>query len=594
METRYQGWLGSGDQAVLEELLVENFGIISSLKWRLTSGLNVLTGETGAGKSLIVDAIEALLGGRVGQEVVRDGVGNLRIEGVFGIDGGSSLKELLSDYELDGEGVVVLTREIGKGEPGFGRVNGRAVSLRVLRHLGRGLVDIHGQSDHLSLNDTEQQLALIDRYASARDLRSEVESRVERLQKLGKELVALTQGDRETERRVELLRFQVEEIRRAEVRIGEDDELQKESGMLRNIEKLKTLSQSAYQAVYKGDGSAPSAIDRLGEAVGSLKDLVQSDAGSTDLLKDAESALYLVEDISRALRTYYDQLEHDPARLELVEQRLDLVRDLKRKYGGTISEIIEYAADAEKELNHVSLRAEARAQLREECEALKKEIGTLGYQLSKVRHDAAAGLTREIERELGQLNMAEVGFRVLFSELETRDQLVLPDGRGCGFAKSGIDKVEFQVTTNPGEPLKPLAKIASTGETSRLMLAIKSALSRVDATPTLVFDEIDMGIGGRSGEAVGRKLSNLSRGHQVICVTHLPQVAAFADSHYYVHKRLADNRASASISTLSGKERLEEISAMLGSLSEPALESAQELLERAQAWKRSQIRGEDI
>jgi DNA repair protein RecN (Recombination protein N) len=364
--------------------------------------------------------------------------------------------------------------------------------------------------------------------------------------------------------------------------------------MLRNMEKLKSLSQLAYQAVYKGDGSAPSAIDRLGEAVQLLKDLVQSDAGSADLLKEAESTLYSVEDISRELRTYNDRLEDDPARLEQVERRLDLVRSLKRKYGATVPEIFQYAADAEKELNHVNLRAEARAQLQEECGALKEEIGTLGYRLSKIRHKAAGGLTREIEKELGQLNMAEVGFRVLFSQFETRDQLVLPDGCSCGFGKSGIDKVEFQVTTNPGEPPKPLAKIASTGETSRLMLAIKSALSGADATPTLVFDEIDIGIGGRSGEVVGRKLSNLSRKHQVICVTHLPQVAAFADSHYYVHKRLADNRASASISSLSGNERLEEISAMLGSLSEPALESAQELLERAQAWKRSQFRGEDI
>jgi len=579
---------------MLVELSVENFGIISRLRWRLTSGLNILTGETGAGKSLIVDAIEALLGGRVGEEVVRDGAGNLRIEGVFQVDEASLLKGLLSEYELDGEGVIVLSREIEKRGPGFGRVNGHAVPLRVLRQVGRALVDIHGQSDHLSLNDPEQQLALLDRYANARSLRSEVEARVERLQKLGKELKALTEGDRETERRIDLLRFQVDEIQKAEIHVGEDDELQGESTILRNVEKLKSLSQSAYQAVYKGDGSIPSAIDRLGEAVQLLKDLVRSDAGSSDLLKEAESAFYSVEDISRALRTYHDQLEHDPARLEQVEQRLDLIRGLKRKYGGTIPEIIQYADEAEKELSQVSLRAEARAQLREECGALKKEIGTLSYQLSKIRHDAAEELAEEIEGELTHLNMAEVGFRVLVSQFEAGDELVLPDGRSCTFAKSGIDKVEFQVATNPGESFKPLAKIASTGETSRLMLAIKSALSKVDATPTLVFDEIDIGIGGRSGEVVGRKLSNLSREHQVICITHLPQVAAFADSHYYVHKRLADNRASASVSSLSGKERLEEISAMLGSLSEPALESAQELLEKAEAWKRSQLQSEDF
>ncbi len=574
---------------MLVELSVENFGIIGRLKWRLTSGLNILTGETGAGKSLIVDAIEVLLGGRVGEESIRDGAGSLRIEGVFEIDGVALLKGLLSKHELDGNGVIVLTREIDKRSPGFGRVNGRAVPLTVLRQVGRALLDIHGQSDHFALNDPEQQLALLDRYADAGSLRSEVEARVERLRKLRKELKALTEGDRETERRIDLLRFQVDEINKAQIHVGEDDELQRESAVLREVDKLKSLSQSAYEALYKGDGSVPSAIDRLGEAVQLLKDLGRSDAGSSHLLKETESAFYSVEDISRALRTYSDRLEHDPARLEHVEERLDLIQGLKRKYGRTISDVVHYSDEAEKELSQVSLRAEARAQLREECGALKKEIGTLSHQLSKIRHDAAAELAERIEGELRHLNMAEVGFRVLFSQFEVGDEVVLPDGRSCAFAKSGIDKLEFQVATNPGEPHKSLAKIASTGETSRLMLAVKSALSEVDATPTLVFDEIDIGIGGRSAEVVGRKLSILSREHQVICITHLPQVAAFADSHYYVQKRIVENRASASVSALSEKERLEEISAMLGSLSEPALESAQELLEKAEAWKRGQL-----
>lgn len=572
---------------MLLELSVENFGIIDHISWRPSSSLNILTGETGAGKSLIIDAIEALVGKRVGEEVIRTGTDHARIEGVFELAGDTSLKELLAEHGLQGEETIILTREIEKNGRNFNRVNGHPATLRFLQEIGKALIDIHGQSEHISLRDPYQQLLLLDRYANANNLRSEVEAAVERFYKLEKQLKALVEDERLMVRRTDLLSFQLDEIRKALIHEGEDEELQRESVILSNVEKLKYLSQAAYQALYGSDISTPSAIDRMGEAVRLLKELAQSDAGLSNLLTEVESALYQIEDTSQSLRAYQDSLTYDPARLEQVEQRLDLIRNLKRKYGNTISEVIKYADKAEEELHQLSFQSEKMTQLQEECAALKKELGELSHDLSKTRHQAAKELAKQVEKELSHLSMAQVGFQVLFSQFETGDELVLPDGHACAFNRTGIDKVDFLVSTVPGEPLKPLARIASTGETSRLMLAIKSALSKADATPTLIFDEIDIGIGGRSGEVIGKKLFNLSRDHQVICITHLPQVAVFAEAHYIIYKDILENRTITTMTPLSGKARLEEISAMLGGLSEPALESAQELLGKAEAWKTS-------
>lgn len=573
---------------MLLELSIENFGIIRHITWRPTSRLNILTGETGAGKSLIIDAIEALVGKRVGEEVIKTEAARTRIEGVFSVGENSSLAKFLTESELENEDTIVLTREIERGKRTFNRVNRRPVTLRLLQEIGDLAIDIHGQSDHVSLNNPHRQLLLLDRYANTRELHQEVENKIEKLYRLKAELEALSQDEREVKRRSELLSFQLNEIKEAKIQEGEDEALQKESTTLSNTENLKSLSLSAYQHLYESETSHPSAGDKIGEAIRCLKSLVQIDSSLDKLLKEVESASYQIEDAARALTAYQDGLEYDPARLELVEQRLDTIRNLKRKYGNSITEILQHADKTEEELNQLGFQSEKRAHLQEEYTTLKKEIAVLCYELSKIRHQSAEKLAKEIEKELGYLNMAHVGFRVLFSQFDAGDELTLPDGRICAFTKSGVDKVEFLVSTNPGEPLKPLAKIASTGETSRLMLAIKSVLSTADATPTLIFDEIDVGIGGRSGEVVGKKLSALSNEHQVICITHLPQVAAFADVHFTVRKDILQNSTSGTITELSDQDKLEEISAMLGSMSNPTLESAGELLEKAKGWKKNQ------
>ncbi|MCD6599629.1 MAG: DNA repair protein RecN [Dehalococcoidia bacterium] len=573
---------------MLLELSIENFGIIRHVRWHPASRLNIITGETGAGKSLIIDAIEALVGKRVGEEVIKAGTDRTRIEGVFSVGENSSLAKFLTENELENEDTIILTREIERGKRTFTRVNRRPVTLRLLQEIGDLAIDIHGQSDHVSLNNPHQQLLLLDRYANARELRQEVENKIEKLYRLKTELEALSKDEREVKHRSELLSFQLNEIKEAKIQEGEDEALQKESTTLSNTENLKSLSLSAYQHLYESETSHPSAGDKIGEAIRCLKSLAQIDDSLNKFLREVESASYQIEDAARALMAYQDGLEYDPARLELVEQRLDTIRNLKRKYGNSITEVLQHADKAEEELNQLGFQNEKRAQLQKEYATLKKEIEVLCYKLSKIRHQSAEKLAKEIEKELGYLNMSHVGFRVFFSQFDTGDELTLPDGRTCAFTKSGVDKVEFLVSTNPGEPLKPLAKIASTGETSRLMLAIKSVLSTADATPTLIFDEIDVGIGGRSGEVVGRKLSALSNEHQVICITHLPQVAAFADVHFTVRKDILQNSTSGTIMELSDQDKLEEISAMLGSMSNPTLESAGELLEKAKEWKKNQ------
>jgi DNA repair protein RecN (Recombination protein N) len=572
---------------MLLELSVENFGIIRHISWQPAPAFNVLTGETGAGKSLIIDAIETLLGKKVGEEAIRADVDFARVEGVFKLSDSLFLKELLAGYGIEVDDNIVLTRQIGRGNRSINRANGQAVPLRFLREIGGHLIDIHGQSDYVSLNDPYVQLLLLDRYAHGEGLRSELEPAVERFYQVKRELKSLTEDAREATRHIALLNFQVDEIRKAELVEGEDLELEAERTILSNVEKLKSCSQEAHQALYGSDSSIPSATDRIGEAIKLLREIAQADPGTSELLKDAEGALYQIEEISHTLRAYQDKLEYEPGRLERVEQRLDFIRDLKRKYGDSIKDINKYADAAEEELKQISIQDDRKIQLQEEEIALKKKIGKLSHELSTLRQEAARRLANEIEKELAHLSMGQVRFQVQFSQFDTEEKVDLPNGDSFPFTRTGIDRVDFLLSTNPGESFKSLSKIASTGEASRLMLAIKSVLSKVDATPTLIFDEIDIGVGGRSGDVVGQMLSTLSRDHQVICITHLPQVAVFADTHYNVHKDVRDERTVSTVTPLSGQDRIKELSAMQGSLSEPAMESTQELMGKAESWKKA-------
>jgi len=579
---------------LLVELRVKNLGIIEDMNWRLDDGLNIITGETGAGKSLVIDAVELLLAGKADEEVIRHGADQARIEGVFSLppkENLSSLRELLAEKELVAdEDTLVIDCQLRRKSPDIIRVNGHAVPKAFLRQIGSLLVDIHGQSDHLSLFDSKSHLDFLDAYAHTLELRQDFNAKAKELHKVGQELKALEKDEQERARREEFLRFQLEEISRAQLKEGEETGLERERDILASAEKLKTISYEAYRALYEEDasGQAAPALDKLNEVAQAIKRLVEIDPSLKPQLDFLEETIDGLTETARSIRAYSDGLEYDPNRLEEIESRLELIRGLKRKYGQTVSEVLAYLTRAQKELDEVSNSAERSARLKETSASLKQTMGQMAARLSAERAKAAEKLMTEVKKELNDLNMPQVEFQVSLSREKDEGGIPLPDGQSYAFGNEGVDTVEFMASTNPGEPLKPLAKIASTGELSRFTLALKGALSEADHIPVLIFDEIDIGIGGRSGEIIGKKLSSLARNHQVVCVTHLPQIAAFADAHFSVHKELAGARTLSMLESLEDEARLKELAIMLAGdhYTETALTNARELMHKAESWKK--------
>jgi DNA repair protein RecN (Recombination protein N) len=578
---------------LLLEIRVKNLGIIESLDWNLNRGLNVITGETGAGKSLVIDAVETLLEGKVGEEVIRHGSDEARIEGVFTLPDNESLpqlRELLAEKGLKSdEENLVISCEFKRQGRTIVRVNGHAVTRAILRQIGRLLVDIHGQSEHLSLLDTKYHLDFLDAYGHTMDLRQGFSAKVAELYKLEQELKALVEAEKDAARREEFLRFQLDEIRRAELRLGEEEELEKERNVLSSAEKLKAMSYEAYQTLCKEDDlrAAAPALDKLNEAVLVMKKLVELDPTLSQQLNYLEETVYGIEETARDIRSYSERLEHNPERLEEVESRSELIKSLKRKYGQTIADILSYLEKAEEELEGISRSSDRQAGLEKMRSQLKTEMGKIASELSRVRSGSVQKLVAEVKRELQDLNMSQVEFEVSITREEAEEGIPLPDGKTYVFNNEGVDVVEFMASTNPGEPVKPITKIASTGEISRFTLALKGALSEVDNIPILIFDEIDIGVGGRSGEIIGKKLWALAQNRQVICVTHLPQIAAFADAHYNVHKYESGARTISMLQALEGESRTKEIAVMLAGpqYTEISLSDAHAVIQKAQVWK---------
>jgi DNA repair protein RecN (Recombination protein N) len=577
---------------LLVELRVKNLGIIEDMNWRLGEGLNIITGETGAGKSLVIDAVELLLAGKADEEVIRHGADQAQIEGVFSLtqkENRAPLRALLAEKELAAdEDTLVIDCQLRRQSPDVIRVNGHAITKAFLRQLGSLLVDIHGQSQHLSLFDIQSHLDFLDAYAHTMELRQDFSAKAKELNKVEQELKALEKDEQERARREEFLRFQLEEISRAQLKEGEEPELERERDILASAEKLKAISYEAYRALSEEEpGQAAPALDRLNEAAQAIKKLAEIDPSLKEQLDFVEESIEQLTEAARSLRAYSDNLEYDPKRLEEIESRLELIRSLKRKYGQTISQVLAYQTKAQKELDEVAGSEERSAQLKETAADLKEGMGQMAQRLSAERAKAAEKLMGEVKKELSELNMPQVEFRVSISREKDEDGIPLPDGL-YAFTNEGIDKVEFMVSTNPGEPLKPLAKIASTGELSRFTLALKGALTEADRIPVLIFDEIDIGVGGRSGEIIGKKLSSLAKNHQVVCVTHLPQIAAFADAHFRVHKELAGARTLSMLESLEDEARLQELAIMLAGAhyTQTALTNARELRHKAESWKK--------
>jgi DNA repair protein RecN (Recombination protein N) len=552
---------------MLTELRIHSYAIIEELRLTLAPTLNVLTGETGAGKSIIVDAVALLLGGRAPAGLVRTGDDRTVIEGVFEIRAGlqEELSPMLAAHGLEGDDLdtLVLSREIRREGRNVCRVNGRAVTRSVLSSLGRRLIDIHGQSDHLSLFRVREHVDYLDRYRGLWAQRMKLADRVATLGRVRGRLADLIRDELELSRQVDLLRFQVNEIRGAGLTEGEEERLRGERTRLANAERLLTLSSEAYAALYSTEEGTVAATDLLGQAIRALSRLQGIDASLATALRGAEELSYQLEDLVATVRGYRDLIEYNPRRLVEVEERLRLIHDLKRKYGDSVGAVLSFQRRAEEKLEQIGCSGQQIAELRSEEEALLREIGTLGVRLSESRRDAAGQLTTEVEAELEDLSMEGSRFAVSITCQEDVQGAWVNDRR-LAFDDTGIDQVEFLVSPNIGEPLKPLAQVASGGETSRLMLALKAVLSQADEMPTLIFDEVDAGIGGRVGAVIGHKLWRLASQHQVFCITHLPQLAAYGDAHFRAAKSVAGQRTVTGAELLDSSERITELAAMLG------------------------------
>jgi DNA repair protein RecN (Recombination protein N) len=594
---------------MLNELRIRNFAIIDGLHLTFGPGLNILTGETGAGKSIIIDAVGLLLGERASAEAVRAGSEVAEIEAAFQLPDDPELAEqvrhLVEEQGLDDPDSpdwVVLSREVRTNGRNICRVNGRSVSLQTLSELADLLVDIHGQGEHLNLLRPKTHVQLLDRYAGLLPLRQQVAQGVGELRGVRSELGRLRQDARTLAQRVDLLSFQASEIAAANLRAGEEQELESERRRLGNAETLLTLAQTAGAILTQEDGELPGAVDMVSEAVGKLEKLARVDPDMAPTADEAQVLLEQLSDLARTLQDYAESLEFNPERLAEVEERLELIASLKRKYGDTIEQINTYGARVQKELDELSNWEVKTAELEEQEEALLRAIGRLGAQLSEQRKAAGERLARQVETELGDLKMTRARFGVAVAQTERADGAYLPDGRRVSFDNTGLDQVEFLISANPGEPLKPMARVASGGETARLMLALKSTLAHADATPTLIFDEIDQGIGGRVGAIVGQKLWLLTAAlagapatqphtvsHQVLCITHLPQLAAFGDYHYAVNKRVfaanGEERTGTIVRRLEGDDRLDELTQMLGAAGTAGRRSVEEMMGEVDAVK---------
>lgn len=584
---------------MLAEIDITNFAIIEHLHLQFHRGFNVMTGETGAGKSIIIDAVGMLLGGRAQSEFVRAGADKARVEGTFELNPTTRaiIFPILDEIGIEHEDEnLIVTREISREGRSVCRVNGRTVTQHTLQRIGEFLIDIHGQSEHLSLLRVREHIDFLDRYGNLWDARARVAEKVKMLRATRKEIQSLMVDEREKARRVDRLTYVVAEISEADLKVGEEEALKQERELLGNAELRANLADHAYRALYGVGEDEKGALDLLNEALQAVTGLEKYDASVRALREEAEGAAAQADDLARALRAYRDGVEHDPARLAQIDERMDLIFRLKRKYGDTIEEILQYGENAAAELATISHSEERMKELQQQEANLLKEIAALASELSRARRAAGERLAREIEAQLQDLGMAKAKFGVA---LERADDASGPEveGRRVAVDTTGIDRVEFLVSPNPGEPLKPLVKIASGGETSRLMLAMKSVLAVADNTPTLIFDEIDQGIGGRTGGIVGSKLWALTPSaqkienvpqHQVICITHLPQIAAFGDAHFKIHKEIVGERTITQIAELHNAARVEELAQMLGTATATTRQNAEELLSEVKKQKKKQ------
>ncbi|MTH52345.1 DNA repair protein RecN [Bacillus mangrovi] len=573
---------------MLAELSIKNFAIIEAITVSFEKGLTVLTGETGAGKSIIIDAIHLLAGGRGSSEFVRYGESKAELEGLFLLENNRHpCLERCEEFGIDAsDGMVVLRRDISSNGKSICRVNGKLVTIAVLREVGRMLIDIHGQHDNQELMDEEHHQFLLDQYGASKTVPA-LEAYRELYGKysaLRKKIRQLSDNEQEIAHRLDLIQFQLNEIEEAGLEPDEDLKLQEERKEISNFEKIFEALQNAYNAL----NGEQRGLDWTGHAMSSLEDVASINETLKTMSENASNSFYILEDLSFQLRSQLDELEYDPERLNFIEGRLNEISHLKRKYGSTVEEILTYSAKIEEEIETLTNRESHVHNMKSELASLFKDMKIEAENVTAVRKQAAKKLSSDIHRELKELYMDKSSFDVVFGRRQgSKDDPEL-DGEKVKFTSDGADLIEFYISTNPGEPLKPLSRTASGGELSRIMLALKSIFSRHQGVTSIIFDEVDTGVSGRVAQSIAEKIYRVSVGSQVLCITHLPQVAAMADTHLFISKDTKKGRTKTSVKPLSDDEKIREIGRMIAGVEVTDLtkEHAKELLSLASSSKK--------
>ena len=553
---------------MLNQLSIRNVAVIDKLDINLHDGVSVLTGETGAGKSIIIDSINMILGDRANKELVRYGTDKAVVQAVF--DAPKSVINILEENDIDVEDeTVIITRQVTKEGKSVARINGMVVTLNILREISDRLINIHGQHDNQALLTPIRHITFLDAYADNEEYINRYKDILSKKREIEKKISSLEMDEQEKMQRIDLLEYQVNEIKKASLEKGEEDDLREQRDIYTNAEQITKSVNEAYMNLYEGD-EIQSAYDGISIAVNEISQISDLNPQLKSIYDTLNEIMYSLEDTAHEIKEFGETVEFDEQTLNEIEERLDLISRLKRKYGNSIEEILEYLKKAESELNDIKLSDERTNELKEELKNITIELKEKGNVLTQRRENAAKVLEENIEKSLHELNMEKSKFKVSIEN----------DGT---FYDNGMDKVEFLISTNPGEPLKPLVKIASGGELSRVMLAIKSILADSDGVDTMIFDEIDTGVSGKAAMSIAKKLAVIAKNKQVICITHLPQLTAMADNHYLIQKNTDGEMASTTLKELDEEGRELELARIIdgGEVTELALSHAKQMLENA-------------
>lgn len=565
---------------MLLELSIRNFAIIKQVTISFRKGLNILTGETGAGKSIIIDALGLLLGERSSTDFVRYGEKRAEVEGLFELPPGHPALQLCESFgvQMDPDGMLVVRRDISAQGKSIIRLNGQLVTLAMLRELGPWLVTVHGQHDAHALLQADKHISWLDAFGEQQlhKAKQEYAALYQAYRKARADLERMSRNEREMIQRVDLLSYQLQEIEAASLQPGEDEKLFSLRKKWAHSEKVFAGVQAAYRSLH-GDQRG---LDWLGHAMSELERVQQYDESLGPLVEGIQNAYYQAEDLIHQLRQFQDRYDYDPKQLAEVERRLDTIQTLKRKYGKSVDEILEYAAKIQDELEEIEHYDDRLQQLQGKVRELEADLAVEAMELRTIRQECAKRLAAAIEQQLKELHMERARFAIEL-RLTPDENGIEVEGSRYHVDENGMDMVEFMISPNPGEPLRPLAKIASGGELSRVMLAIKTILADAEQVGTLIFDEVDTGVSGRAAQAIAEKLARVGMNRQVLCITHLPQVASMADAHFFIKKDMNDQETTTSVHYLSDEERVTELARMLGGavVTEKTAEHAKEMID---------------